>query len=244
MGLLDKLADKTMDTVLDVVATAGATAVTAAVYGTAYLVGKFTEPTPESIKDLSEESVAAKEKSAFNKLLDNEMPFESRLAKSTFESLIATYERGHLSREDVQHQLEIKKAHEEGYRQGNVDAAKKFAALLEQSDNMRIGSFAIGYYVAKLGGNSDEKLGVIVDALGDPNSFALSDYVRSENNKILRDNLRFDEICNKYLDSLNAEQLQSVDNFLQEIINAGGATYVERSFYQNEWTAYLNRRIK
>lgn len=131
----------------------------------------------------------------------------------------------------------------EGVHKGELMAAEKFTALLEQSDNMRIGAFAIGYYVAKLSGNSDEKLGVIVDALGEPNSFVLSKYVRSENDKILRDNLRFEEICNKYLDSLNGEQLKSVDNFLQEIINAGGATYVERSFYQNEWTAYLNRRI-
>lgn len=132
----------------------------------------------------------------------------------------------------------------EGVHKGELMAAEKFTALLEQSDNMRIGSFAIGNHVARLGGNSDEKLGVIVDALGEPNSFALSDYVRSENNKILRDNLRFEEICNKYLDSLNAEQLKSVDNFLQEIINAGGSSTSEKNFYQNKWTPYLERRTK
>lgn len=239
MGLFDDLIDKS----IEVAAMVGSGIVVGGAYGAAYLVGKFTEPTPESIKDLSEESVAAKEKAINKLLLDKEMPFDSRFAKFAVESLKTTVQRGHLSREDVQHQIEIRDAYKGGFHDGQILTAKKFATLLEQSDNMRIGSFAIGYYIARLGGCSDEKLGVIVDALGEPDSFALSDYVRSENNKILRGNLRFDEICNKYLDSLNAEQLQSVDNFLQEIINAGGATYVERSFYQNEWTAYLNRRI-
>lgn len=149
--------------------------------------------------------------------------------------------------------LEAKKAYDKslreegfqiGYRQGIIDAAKKFANILEQNDNMRIGMFAIGYYVAKLGDNSDVKCDVIVEELGKPNSSAISAYVRSENSKIIRDNPSFEEICNKYLDSLNAEQLKSVDNFLQEIINAGGSSTSEKNFYQNKWTPYLERRTK
>ena len=136
------------------------------------------------------------------------------------------------------------KGFDAGYRQGNIEAAKKFATLLEQNENMQIGLFAIGYYIARLGGSSNEKLSVIVDALGKPDSFARSEYVRSENNKIIRDNPSFEEICNKYLDSLNTEHLKSIDSFLQEIINAGGSSSNEKNFYQNEWSAYLNQRIK
>ena len=125
---------------------------------------------------------------------------------------------GHMTREDVQHHFELKDTYSEGVRQGNLEAAKKFAALLEQSDNIRIGAFALGYHVARLGGNSDEKLGVIVDALGMPDSSLLSEYVRSKNNKIIRGNPSFGEICSDYLDSLSVEQLKSIDGFLQEII--------------------------
>ena len=158
---------------------------------------------------------------------------------------------GMLSSFPVDLMLETKKAYDKslreegfqnGYRQSNVDAAKKFAALLEQSDNMRIGSFALGYHVARLGDGANEKLGVIVDALGEPNSFALSPYVLSENKKIHDSKPSFDEIRRKYLDSLNIEQLKSIDGFLQEIINAGGSSESEKNFYQNEWQNYLNRR--
>ena len=144
------------------------------------------------------------------------------------------YERERAVREEI---------FQKGYHKGEVDAAKKFASLLEQSDNLRIGAFVLGCHVARLGGNSDEKLGVIVDVLGEPDSFALSPYVRSENSKIVRDKPSFGEICCKYLDSLNGEQLKSLDGFLRKIIDAGGSSSSEKSFYQYEWTPYLNRRI-
>ncbi len=136
-----------------------------------------------------------------------------------------------------------KEGHTQGVHEGELMAAKKFASLLEQSDNMRIGTFALGCHIAKLGNNSDEKLGVIVDALGEPNNFVISEYVRSENSKILREKPSFKEICNRYLDSLNAEQLKSLDGFLKAIINADSISSAEKNFYQNEWTPYLERRI-
>lgn len=51
--------------------------------------------------------------------------------------------------------------------------------------------FAVGYYVVKLGNNSDVKCDVIVEELGKPNSSAVSPYVRSENSKILHDKPSF-----------------------------------------------------
>ena len=136
----------------------------------------------------------------------------------------------------------IQEGFQNGYRQGNVDAAKKFAEFLEQSDNFRIGAFAVGYHVARRGDNLNAKLGVIVDALGAPDSPILSNYVRSENNKILCNKPEFAEICTKYLKSLNTEQLKSIDNFLREIINSGGASVNEVNFFNNLWKSYLKQR--
>ncbi|MBQ6296912.1 MAG: hypothetical protein IJK81_04370 [Selenomonadaceae bacterium] len=130
---------------------------------------------------------------------------------------------------------------EAGYRKGISDTAKKFANILEQNDKMRIGMFAVGYHVAKLGEKSDLKCGIIVDELGNPNSSAVSDYVRGENGKIISVNLTFDEICNNYLDSLSIEQLNSIDSFLVDIINAGGSSAQELNFYNNDWKEYLTR---
>ncbi|MBR3747692.1 MAG: hypothetical protein IKP64_06200 [Selenomonadaceae bacterium] len=207
-----------------------------------YLKGKITKPDEKDLTELetisSPDKLANRAESVMNKM------FHGNVAEGAVEGLIMIHQAGMLSREDVQHHFEVKHAHENGIRVGELIAAKKFATLLEQSDNMRIGAFALGCHVARLGGNSEEKLGVIVDALGEPDSFALSKYVRSENSKIIRDEPAFGEICNRYLDSLDNEQLKSVDGFVMEILNVGGTSPSEKSFYQYEWTPYLNRRIK
>ena len=225
-NLVDKLVDSASDKVIETVVEVQTK--------TPYLLGKYTKPTPESLKEMekfAEEFIDFKNPRNMIEKLKN---------MSEGELFLMMMMSGHMTREDVQHHFELKDTYSEGVRQGNLEAAKKFAALLKQSDNMRIGAFALGYHVARLGGNSDEKLGVIVDALGMPDSSLLSEYVRSKNNKIIRGNPSFGEICSDYLNSLSVEQLKSVDGFLQEIINTGGSSVNEKNFYQNKWQNYLN----
>ena len=119
---------------------------------------------------------------------------------------------------------------------------KNFAALLEQNDNFRIGAFAICYHVTRRSDNLNIKIGVIVDALGAPDSPILLDYVRSENNKILCNKPEFAEIFTKYLNSLNIAQLKSIDNFIRDIINAGGSSASELNFFNNICKPYLRQR--
>lgn len=143
-----------------------------------------------------------------------------------------------------------RKGHEEGYnhgyKAGNNDAAKKFGALLEQSENMRIGAFAIGYYVARVDGSDipDDELTVIVDALGRPDSKIHSDYAQLEMKKIMEIAPRFEYIRDTYLHRLNKEQLSAIDDFVREVIKADGKIAdEERYFYNNQWKPFLKSEI-
>ena len=133
-----------------------------------------------------------------------------------------------------------------GFRKGQNEAGKKFAALLRQSDNMRIGSFAMGWYVAHLGASdTDQQLGVIVDSMGRPDSDLLPSHIRSANSSIIRNNPGFGSIKNDYLYTLNGEQLRSIDSLVAAIITThsdGKPTYIENEFYNSNWAPYLNSR--
>lgn len=134
----------------------------------------------------------------------------------------------------------------QGVKQGNIETAKKFSALLEQSDRMKIGAFALGLHITTLDSrDTDEQLGVIVDYMGRPDSTLLTNYVRSENAKIIRNRPNFITIKNDYLNYFSIEQLKSTDTFVKDIIHAhsnGEPSYNERNFYINDWCPYLNYR--
>ena len=267
MGLLDEISiigkvsmemakDKVEETAIKVVEKSVETCVKA-VGGTLYLTGKTIKP---DLKNVHENGTPLREftknynassnfiESATKAAVKHPLTAAAFAIHPTIGITATIIQEGMYSRKDVQQQIEVHKAHKEGfeagYRKGNTDAVKKFAALLEQSDNFRIGAFAVGYHVAKLGGNSNDKLGVIMDALGEPDSKLLTNNIRQENSKILSDNPTFVEICNNYLDSLSIEQLNSIDSFLVDIINAGDSSAQELNFYNNDWKEYLTRRSK
>ena len=82
--------------------------------------------------------------------------------------------------------------------------------------------------------------------MGRPDSRFLPDHIRSENANIIKAKFSFEEIKSKYLDSLNSEQLRSIDIFLQDMLNSHvdeKATEAEQNFYNNEWKTYLNRQL-
>ena len=138
----------------------------------------------------------------------------------------------------------IQTGYKEGYKEGNIDAAKKFVTFLTQNDNLRLGAFSIGYLVASFNGFPKEKLDIVEKVCSRPDSPILSEYIRSENYKIIRDNPSFPEICNKYLDSLNTKQLSAINDFLAALIIAGGSSVNEINFYENDWKGYLKRHFE
>lgn len=145
---------------------------------------------------------------------------------------------------DKAHAQGREEGHKDGYRQGQVDAASKFAELLEQSDSMKKGAFAIGVYVARIDGDiSDEEADKITDALGHLDSPFIEPQVKATYKEILETTPDFETIKNKYLNCLTVEQLNAIDAFIKDIIKIDSVVEEEEeSFYKEQWIPYLNAR--
>lgn len=142
---------------------------------------------------------------------------------------------------------ELREQHEEGFKdgikKGNIETAKKMADMLEQRDALKIGVFALAFYVAKRDGEfSEEEQNTIEKQLGRPDGIA---------NKEIADVLRvifehtptFNEITEKYLNKFALSELEIVDDFIKNIIQADGIiSQKEIEFLDYEWVPYMKIR--
>ncbi len=139
-----------------------------------------------------------------------------------------------------------KQGYDNGYRAGNIDAAKRFATALQNNDNLRFGAFALGLHIAALDGEiHDDEITTINNTLGSPDSSIYKPYVKAELKKIIDTRPGFSVIIHQYIGSLDFDTLLLLDEFVQEVINADG--YVdasEKEFYEDEWEPFMASRMQ
>jgi len=183
-----------------------------------YMEGKMADATEEGEKKLY-------------KFTNSDSPLKTMTKFVTYEL-----------RDDVHERRKYNHAFQEGYDKGSYDTVKKFAAELERNDNFRFAAFSLGMLIAKLSDEQEQKLNVIVDALGYPNSPLLKSYVSAEYDKITRERPTFYQIKEKYLKNLPSEDLILIDNFLKAVVEAGSYNASCSNFYSNDWKNYLRSR--
>lgn len=129
----------------------------------------------------------------------------------------------------------------DGFKAGETEAAKKFAEYCRQSDSMKLGAFALGWYAMNVDGNkAREQINAIANWIGSPDSSIHSNYAKSEMQKIMETNPSFYTIKSNYLSRLSKEQLSSIDGFINEVMRADGRyAPEEKKFYENEWLPFF-----
>lgn len=140
----------------------------------------------------------------------------------------------------------LKEGYQYGYQQGSNDTAVRLAEILQGNDDLRIGAFALALHVGSIDGElSDEELDYIIEQLGRPDSQFISDYARSKIAEIIDGSewCNFSWICDEYLDNIDDNSLQALDDFVTDIINADGVfSQEEKIFIRNDWIPYLRGR--
>ena len=136
-----------------------------------------------------------------------------------------------------------KKGFEQGERKGSIETAKKFAARLVADDNLKIGVFALAVYVANKDFIiSEEEKTTIEKYLGRPDS-VINKTVSDELKNICENVPNFQEIRDKYLDEFSNDDLENINLFIMDVINADSIVSAEEDmFLREEWNPYLEQR--
>ena len=119
---------------------------------------------------------------------------------------------------------ERQNAHKKGYNEGmeevKIETAKKFAAILEKNDDIRIGAFALSVYVANKDHDfSEEEKAAIECYFGRPDGI-MNQNVAGKFQDICEHTPSFDEITSKYLDKFTVDDLKTLGVFIDELVQA------------------------
>jgi len=140
---------------------------------------------------------------------------------------------------------EKKSSFEDGLRQGNIKAAKKFYKILEGEDIFKLGTFALAVCVSNLDGNiSQEELTEINFFMGTIDKLPMYDKCRRKFKLILKNKYDFAYVRDKYLVKFPDNKITQLDDFVNAIINADNTiTTEEKNFYKKVWKPYIKSRM-
>lgn len=129
-----------------------------------------------------------------------------------------------------------KDGYKNGYQVGCTDTMKKLRDKMQSNNKLRLGVFALAHYVAKSDGDfAAEEKAVIEQAVGRP------DYSWSgageEFDDIMKANMSFNTIVNKYFDDLDKETFEELDEVIMDVVQADGIiSEAEIRFLDDDWS--------
>ena len=134
-----------------------------------------------------------------------------------------------------------------GVKKGNIETAKKLAERMEYEDGLKAAALAVAVYVANLDGKiNEDEVAVVEAALGAADSQFTNDNLKDKFAKALDEvnaGMDFNAIKSKYLNSLELVDLKLLDELVKGVIEADDeVSRQEKSFLQNEWKPYLEKR--
>ena len=133
-----------------------------------------------------------------------------------------------------------KAGHRDGYRKGRIDALNSLKEKMIENNKLKLGVFALSYYVANLDGDfSVEEQTEIEKAIGRPDYSWSDPSIKEQYQHILQGNLSFSDIVIKYLCNIDADTLADIDEVINGIVNADGViSPEEKRFLNGEWAAF------
>lgn len=133
--------------------------------------------------------------------------------------------------------------YENGYQVGCTDTMKKLRDKMQANNKLKLGVFALAYYVARVDGEfAYEEQSAIEQAVGRPDYSWAGVGAREDYDNIIKANMSFNTIVRKYFDDLDKETFEELDEVVMDVVNADNKISApERDFLDNDW--YMLKRM-
>lgn len=146
---------------------------------------------------------------------------------------------------------EADEARKTGYGDGRKDGenavAKRLRDKMLANNKLKLGVFALGCYIAYIDGEfTKEEQAAIEQAVGKPDTSWSGIEFQDEVHKIMEliqeNKMNFNDIVIRYLDDIDRETFEELDEVVMDVINADGkVAREEQDFLNNEWKAFKYR---
>ena len=148
---------------------------------------------------------------------------------------------------------EAEKAREEGHKdgrkEGEIAAMKRLRDKMLANNKLKLGVFALGCYIANIDGEfTKEEQAAIEQAVGKPDTswsgIGFQDEVHKIMELIQENKMNFNDIVTRYLDDIDRETFEELDEVVMDVINADGkVAREEQDFLNKEWKTFKYRYI-
>lgn len=133
---------------------------------------------------------------------------------------------------------------EDGIRKGNIEAAKRFADILEKDELHRQGIFALAISVAALDGINEDEIAEIEGILGRPDSL-VNKKISAQLQSIYDEKPCFFDVKMRYLNKFSASEIAELNEVISIMVNADSVISAqEKKFLETEWAPYVADRKK
>ena len=146
--------------------------------------------------------------------------------------------------ENIKKEKDIKAAKEASFQDGMNEGKAKTVDELKKVYDFYLATTALSYYIARCDGeiSEEEQLEIDFDLDAIKKNTDIPDAIKREMDMIARNKyLHFDDV-EIYLDKISIENLQSLENDVQEIIEANGEISKEEEFAKNLFINYVEQR--
>lgn len=140
---------------------------------------------------------------------------------------------------------EADKAREDGYKDGRKDGEntvmKRLRDKMLANNKLKLGVFALGCYIANIDGEfTKEEQAAINQAIGRPDTPWTDVGLQEEFHRIMEETdehkICFNDIKERYLNGIDKETFEDLDEVVMSIIHADGKVAIEeQNFLDNEW---------
>ena len=140
-----------------------------------------------------------------------------------------------------------KEGHKDGRKEGEIAAMKRLRDKMLANNKLKLGVFALGCYIAYIDGEfTKEEQAAIEQAVGKPDTSWSGIEFQDEVHKIMEliqeNKMNFNDIVIRYLDDIDRETFEELDEVVMDVINADGkVAREEQDFLNNEWKTFKYR---
>lgn len=153
--------------------------------------------------------------------------------------------------EEEESERKADEARKTGYGDGRKDGenavAKRLRDKMLANNKLKLGVFALGCYIAYIDGEfTKEEQAAIEQAVGKPDTswsgIGFQDEVHKIMELIQENKMNFNDIVIRYLDDIDRETFEELDEVVMDVINADcKIAREEQDFLNNEWKTFKYR---
>lgn len=131
--------------------------------------------------------------------------------------------------------------HKHGCKEGEIAAMKRLRDKMQARNKLKLGVFALGYYIANIDGEfTEEEQAAIDQAIGRPDTVWVDVGFQEQADKIMKEirehQIGFRDIREEYLNDIDKETFEDLNEVVTSVIHADGKVAKEEQYFLDyEW---------